>query len=123
MLADIFETMSESVNRALYAIDEFVRFRRRSGHLIEYASGLVGLVWGFVLYIIRFVFNLLIEPQINPIKHFPIVTVSHKFLLPMIPMAAAAIQPLLGDDKKFALSVATLIMAVSPGAIGFIVWE
>ena len=123
MLADIFETMSESVNRALYAIDEFVRFRRRSGHLIEYASGLVGLVWGFVLYIIRFVFNLLIEPQINPIKHFPIVTVSHKFLLPMIPMAAAAIQPLLGDDKKFALSVATLIMAVIPGAIGFIVWE
>ncbi|MEI7924181.1 MAG: hypothetical protein WCJ40_19910 [Planctomycetota bacterium] len=123
MLADIFETLSESVNRALYAIDEFVRFRRRSGPFVEFASGLVGLVWGVVLYVIRFAFNLLIEPQINPIKHFPIVTVSHKFLLPMIPLAASAFQPLLGDDKKFALSVATLIMAVIPGAIGFIVWE
>ena len=122
-LADLFETLSESVNRALYAIDEFVRFRRRSGRAIELASGLLGLLWGILLYVIRFVFNLLIEPQINPIKHFPIVTVSHKFLLPMIPMAAGAIGPLLGGDKKFALSVATLVMAVIPGAIGFIIWE
>ena len=29
-----------------------------------------------------FVFTLLVEPQINPIKHFPVVTVSHKFILP-----------------------------------------
>lgn len=122
-LADIFETLSETVNRALYAIDEFIRFRRSRGRYMEWFSGVVGLIWGMALYVFRFVFNLLVEPQINPIKHFPVVTVSHKFLLPMIPMLAATIMPFFDDDKKQATAAATLIMSVIPGAIGFIVWE
>ena len=32
-------------------------------------------------YVLRFAVNVLIEPQINPIKHFPVVTVGHKLLL------------------------------------------
>ncbi len=42
----------------------------------------LGLFWFFVAYVLRFAVNVLIEPQINPIKHFPVVTVSHKLLLP-----------------------------------------
>ena len=26
---------------------------------------------------------LLVEPEVNPVKHFPVVTVSHKLILPM----------------------------------------
>lgn len=122
-LADVFEKLSETVNRALYAVDEFIRFRRRRGRVTEGFSGILGLVWGVSLYAFRFVFNLLVEPQINPIKHFPVVTVSHKFLLPMIPVLSATILPFFADDKKQATAVATLIMSVIPGAIGFIVWE
>lgn len=122
-LIDIFDRLSETVNRALYAIDEWIRYRRRSGRLVEFTSGLVGFLWGVLLYVFRFVFNLLVEPQINPIKHFPVVTVSHKFLIPMIPVLAGAIRQFYGDDPKTALSLATLIMSVIPGAIGFIVWE
>lgn len=120
---DLFDRLSESVNRALYAVDEWIRYRRRSGRLVEMTSGLIGFVWGVMLYVFRFVFNLLVEPQINPIKHFPVVTVSHKFLIPMIPVLAGAIRQFYGDDPKTALSLATLIMSVIPGAIGFIVWE
>lgn len=122
-LAEIFETLSETVNRTLYAIDEFIRFRRSRGRYMEWFAGAVGLVWGMALYAFRFVFNLLVEPQINPIKHFPVVTVSHKFLLPMIPVLTGTILPFFDDDKKQATAAATLIMSVIPGAIGFIVWE
>ncbi|MFM1803008.1 MAG: hypothetical protein RJA81_2360, partial [Planctomycetota bacterium] len=122
-LTDLFDKLSETVNRALYAVDEYVRYRRRSTPWVEITTGLLGLVWGIVLYIFRFVFNLLVEPQINPIKHFPVVTVSHKFLLPMIPILASAIQSFTQEEKKAALSMATLIMSLIPGAIGFIVWE
>ena len=47
------------------------------------SKAVLGFVWFFVNYFIRFCVNLLIEPQINPIKHFPVVTVSHKILLPL----------------------------------------
>ena len=31
----------------------------------------LGVVWFFVTYVVRFVVTLLVEPQVNPIKHFP----------------------------------------------------
>ena len=37
---------------------------------------MLGLVWFFAAYVIRLYTNLLIEPQVNPIKHFPVVTVA-----------------------------------------------
>ena len=33
-------------------------------------------------YVIRFFVTVLIEPQFNPIKHFPVVTVAHKIFFP-----------------------------------------
>ena len=44
---------------------------------------MLGLVWVVVAYLVRIYVNLLIEPQVNPIKHFPVVTVSHKVILPL----------------------------------------
>src|SRR5262249_31298953 len=51
----------------------------------------------------------------NPIKHFPVVTVSHKLLLPLIPSLA----------KQFGLSTETMgtIVFGIPGIFGFLVWE
>ncbi len=74
-----------------------------------------GTIWSIFRYFIRFALNLLIEPQINPIKHFPVVTVSHKLLLPMIPNIAAT----------YHLSTKTTATIVSgiPGIFGFLVWE
>ena len=43
---------------------------------------MLGLVWGIVAYVVRIYLNLLVEPQINPIKHFPVVTVAAKIMLP-----------------------------------------
>ena len=51
-------------------------------------KGLSAFVWFFVTYLVRIYVNLLIEPQVNPIKHFPVVTVSHKIILPMSPRSS-----------------------------------
>ena len=45
-------------------------------------KAVLGLVWFFVAYVVRFCVNVFLEPQINPIKHFPVVTVGHKLLFP-----------------------------------------
>ena len=73
----------------LYTVDEWLRFRSGESRLSLVVKAVLGLAWFFVTYVVRFCVNLLIEPQINPIKHFPVVTVSHKLLLPLIPAACA----------------------------------
>ena len=37
----------------------------------------LGVFWFFMTYVVRVVVNLSLEPTFNPIKHFPVVTVSH----------------------------------------------
>ncbi len=75
--------LTDLVERAVYTVDEWLRFREGQSAVALAAKALLGLGWFFVVYLIRIYVNLLIEPQINPIKHFPVVTVSHKITLPM----------------------------------------
>jgi hypothetical protein len=110
-----FKWMLEGLDRVIYTVDEWLRFRPGDSRLALYVKPVVGLVWFVVTYVVRFAVNLLIEPQINPIKHFPVVTVSHKLLLPMVPTIAGAI----GWSFKETLTVVSLI----PGIFGFLVWE
>jgi hypothetical protein len=60
-------------------------------------------------------FYLLVEPQANPVKHFPVVTVSHKLLLPAIP----TLSDLSGLSKATTAGVVSLV----PGVFGFLAWE
>ena len=100
-----------------------------------YASGQVsapGLIhsragpasMGNLTYVLRFVVRLVIEPQVNPIKHFPVVTVAHKVLLPIILGTYKAIQqPPLGLDRDTAGIIVFLMQFIVPGIFGFLVWE
>jgi hypothetical protein len=81
----------------------------------------LGVVWFFIAYVLRFCINVLIEPQINPIKHFPVVTVSHKLLLPLIPTFAGVLE--LTIDKPLAWTIAATTIWCIPGIFGFLVWE
>src|SRR5262249_53063802 len=78
--------------------------------------------------------NLLVEPQVNPIKHFPVVTVSHKLLLPLAyappktfhtdpsPLASlllGVVSVPVGKANTIALTVVWGI----PGIFGFLAWE
>ena len=115
LVLQIFRTIFEILERGMYAVDEWFRFREgdRSG---SFAFKLFfGTLWFFFAYLFRFAWNLLIEPQINPIKHFPVVTVSHKLLLPMIPGLA--------ETFSMATPRMTLLVSGIPGIFGFLVWE
>src|SRR5207302_8271742 len=89
-----FEVMLERIDRMLYAVDEWLRFRAGQSGFSLVAKAAIGVVWFYIAYFIRFAINLLVEPQINPIKHFPVVTVSHKIVLPNAPAVAHGLQGL-----------------------------
>lgn len=112
---DTFARLANWVERRLYAVDEWFRFRAGESSGSVAGKAVLGLVWFPVAYLARFAFYLLIEPQINPVKHFPVVTVSHKVILPMAPSLA--------DALGLSEATAVFLLGCIPGVFGFIAWE
>ena len=77
-IVDVFRRLMQLIERLLYTVDEWLRFRSGQSRMMLLAKAGLGVGWFFVAYIIRFCVNLLIEPQLNPLKHIPWVSVSHK---------------------------------------------
>jgi hypothetical protein len=120
-IADLFKAILENTERLLYTVDEWLRFRSGESRFTLVAKGALGIAWFFLAYVVRFCVNVLIEPQINPIKHFPVVTVSHKLLALYIPQLAGVLA--LTMEKGLAYTIAPTIIASIPGVFGFLVWE
>jgi hypothetical protein len=78
-------------------------------------KAVLGLIWFPIAYIFRFVFYLLVEPQVNPVKHFPVVTVSHKVIWPMVGQ--------LSEWTGFSVVTVSMFVNGIPGIFGFIAWE
>jgi len=111
------------VEGLLYAVDESLRFRSDESGLMLAIKAVLGAVWSIIEAGVRFCITLLIEPQLNPIKHFPVVTVSHKLLVPMIPMVASQLVETTGMEKGLALTAVTFVSTCIPGVFGFLAWE
>jgi hypothetical protein len=130
-IIDGFRWLANWFERQLYAVDEWMRFRGGDSQGSLFTKAVLGLVWFPVAYVARFAFYLLIEPQVNPIKHFPVVTVSHKVMLPTVvtshptvPSAfGAVLVQQLGMAVKSANFWAFWFVAAIPGIFGFIAWE
>ena len=120
-IVDLFRGILQAIERALYAVEQWLRLKSGQSKTIFVVKAALGVAWFFVAYVIRFCINLLIEPQINPIKHFPVVTVAHKLLLPLIPHLAGVLEATM--EKGVAYTVATTVIAGIPGICGFLVWE
>lgn len=124
MITRFFAAAMDLMQRGIYRVDEVVRFqqgRRGIGIIIKAA---VGLVWAVIAYVIRVYFTLLIEPEINPLKHFPVVTVAHKLLVnvygPLFTLLSIALAPL-GPFLSGAIAGVTVFFA--PSVFGFLAWE
>jgi hypothetical protein len=120
-IVDAFRRALDGVERFLYTVDEWFRFQTGENRFTFVFKLIGGTIWFLLTYIVRFAINLLIEPQINPIKHFPVVTVSHKLLIPLIPALAGVLAETM--DHKAAIGLATAIITSIPGIFGFLVWE
>ena len=117
-----FRRLLDDVERLLYTVDEWLRFRTGDSRGSAAVKAVLGLIWFFVTYVVRFCMNLLVEPQINPVKHFPVVTVSHKLVMAFfVPPVTAALS--LTMEPALAGTVAFTVGAGIPGIFGFLVWE
>jgi hypothetical protein len=117
-----FNRLLEALDRFLYQVDEWLRFRSGQGRKTLAAKAILGVIWFYLAYVTRFCINLLIEPQINPIKHFPVVTVSHKILLPNYLIIAKPLERL-GLSAARAATFTFAIVTMIPGIFGFLAWE
>jgi hypothetical protein len=129
LVVDVFKFLVQGLERLLYTVDEWLRFRSGETRLSFTCKAILGVLWFFVAYVIRFCVNLLIEPQVNPIKHFPVVTVSHKLLWPFVGTLThwLAVPMKVTMEPRLAYTVAGAVAGITifviPGVFGFLVWE
>ncbi|MCE9548016.1 MAG: hypothetical protein K8T25_21290 [Planctomycetia bacterium] len=121
LIMDAFHTLMVGLERVMYTVDEWLRFRVGDQRASRAMKLVAGTGWFFVSYVILFVFTLLVEPQVNPIKHFPVVTVSHKLVALVGPMFVTQLTPWLGKTRANTLVWSTIWLI--PGVFGFLVWE
>lgn len=91
-------------------------------------AGLLGLailslVLSPLVYLLRFGFTVLLEPQVNPVKHFPVVSVGHKIMLLLVPSVAQFVSDRTGWAFDYCLLVVFTVIGLIPGFLGFMVWE
>ncbi len=125
LVVAFFRRAIEWVDRFIYAVDELLRFREGDAAISFVVKAALGIAWFFVTYAIRISVNLFLEPEVNPIKHIPVVTVAAKLMIPLTgqihEVLATPLRPLLGGFATETL-VAFAIF-VLPGFFGFLAWE
>jgi hypothetical protein len=122
---DLFARLADLVDRAMYRVDELLRYRSGQSSLKVVLKGVLSVFWSAIAYVLRLYVDLFIEPTTNPIKHFPVVTVAAKILIPFTP---AILSGVAGPASKlmgsaFGNSFAAFTVIVLPGLAGFLVWE
>jgi hypothetical protein len=126
LVARFFAALIDLLQRAMARVDELIRFREGQGPVVLVLKGAVGLVWAMVAYFVRLYVTLLVEPEFNPLKHFPVVTVAHKLMLPVTlsPQVLAALQvPLSPFGPIVAGTFAGITIFLLPSVFGFLAWE
>lgn len=122
---DVFRTILSFIERFLYAVDEWLRFHSDESWLSIVAKACLGVLWSAVSFLIRIYINLLIEPTLHPVKHFPVVTVAHKMFLPVITILGTYMlnlfTPYMGAPLAGLFTGFNIFFL--PGIFGFLVWE
>ena len=122
---DLFEWLMHDVEQRLHRADEAVSHHHNEGRSITLIKLIFGPPWRVLSYLIHFYAAVLIEPQINPIKHFPVVLVADKLMLPFFPVLTATLlaifDPIL--PRLLSLPLATVTVLLSPALFGFLGWE
>lgn len=77
----LFKEAVSAFEGALFAIDEWMRFRTGEGHGWTTLRLVLGVIWYPISWFLRFYLIVLVEPGFNPLK-FPICSVAAKFVYP-----------------------------------------
>jgi hypothetical protein len=121
----LFRRWMEGLEKLLYTVDEWLRFRSGDSRIWLVIKPVLGVFWYLITYVFRILMNLFVEPTVNPVKHIPTVTATAKLILPFAPQILQALEvplvPLLG--LWAARGVAWAVFIFLPGLGGFLVWE
>ncbi len=124
LIVETFRTLVDAVERVLYRVAEWLRFREGDQRFTLAPKAIFGLFWFAVAYLVRLYITLLIEPELNPLKHFPVVTVAQKLSIPyagdMLHALNSAFSPL-GSVIGGAIAGTTAFFL--PSVAGFLAWE
>ncbi|MEM6787973.1 MAG: hypothetical protein AAF715_10690 [Myxococcota bacterium] len=124
LIGRFFTTAMEMLERGIYRVDEALRYRDGESVLKLVLKGVGVFVFGIVAYVVRFYVTLLIEPEINPLKHFPVVTVAHKIMLPYTVVLLEIVQAPLSPLGPFiSNTLAGVTVFLIPSVFGFLAWE
>jgi hypothetical protein len=124
-LLHFFKEVTRRFEQGLHRIEELLSHQLGESGLALVVKSLFAPVWNFTEAVIQFYVTVLVEPQVNPIKHFPLVTIAHKLMLPFLPaltgLLVALTEPFL--PKLIAYPFVTVTILLLPGLAGFLVWE
>ena len=125
LVVDFFKQLLDGFEQALYRLEELARYRAGESTIRALLKTLLRPIGASLSYLMRFYVTVLIEPQINPIKHFPVVTVSHKMMLPAVPALTSGMLVILDPlvPRVISLPFVTATVLLLPGFFGFLVWE
>ncbi|MBN2886903.1 MAG: sulfite exporter TauE/SafE family protein [Chromatiaceae bacterium] len=125
VLLELFKELTRRFQQALHRIEELLSHHLGESRLELAIKALLAPLWNIVQALIQFYVTVLVEPQINPIKHFPLVTIAHKLLLPFLPAITSMLVQLTNSilPAIIAYPIATLTVLLLPGLAGFLVWE
>ncbi len=121
-LAWLGKQVLDWISLIILGITEWLRPKPETKGFALVLKGILAAVFMPVLAFLRFAVIVLLEPQINPIKHFPTVTIGHKFMLVLLVPLAGQLEQL-GLEKAMAITSAFLFIFGVPGFFGFMVWE
>lgn len=124
-LLHLFKEVIRRFEQGLHWIEEMLSHHLGESRLELAAKALLLPVWRLLESVMQFYVTVLVEPQINPIKHFPLVTIGHKLMLPFFPIITSfmvgVLDPVL--PKWISYPFITITVLLLPGLAGFLVWE
>jgi hypothetical protein len=120
-----FKELTRRFAQLLHRVEESLTHHLEEGWPSLIAKAVLAPIWRFAEALIQFYVTVLVEPQVNPVKHFPIVSIGHKLLLPFLPAITAAFVEVSSAvlPKVIAYPLVTLTIVLLPGLFGFLVWE
>ena len=124
LIGTVFSALMGGLERAMFRVDEVLRFSEGGGIIAIVFKATVGFVWAIAAYVVRLYVTLLVEPELNPLKHFPIVTVAHKVMIPVsLMLVEEVVAPLEASFGFIGGAIGGITVFLIPSMFGFLAWE
>ncbi|HZV01161.1 MAG TPA: hypothetical protein VFF73_30900, partial [Planctomycetota bacterium] len=119
-----FKRLSEMLEAMVFAVDEALRYRTGESQGVLVAKAILAPLWAPVAWALRFTFDVVLEPRLNPVKYVSVVMIVDKISIPMTSRLLAFWTHFFEPLGAFPAKMLALAMLWNvPAAVGFLIWE